>query len=58
MRSVSDVMESVRSVDCVVIVTNHKVYDYPAILHQAKLIVDTRNALGASGKNNPKVMRL
>jgi UDP-N-acetyl-D-glucosamine dehydrogenase len=58
MHSVPDVMQAVRSVDCVVIVTNHNLYDYPAILREAKLIVDTRNALGAGGKNNPKVMRL
>jgi UDP-N-acetyl-D-glucosamine dehydrogenase len=58
MHSVPDLMEAVRQADCVVIVTNHKVYDYPAILREAKLIVDTRNALGASGKNNPKVVRL
>ena len=58
MHSVPDVMQAIRTVDCVVIVTNHKLYDYPAILGEAKLIVDTRNALGASGKNNPKVMRL
>jgi UDP-N-acetyl-D-glucosamine dehydrogenase len=41
-----------------VIVTNHKVYDYPAILEQASLIVDTRNALGQQGKLSPKVVRL
>ena len=58
MHSVPDVMQAIRTVDCVVIVTNHKLYDYPAILREAKLIVDTRNALGASSKNNPKVMRL
>lgn len=58
MHSVPDLMEAVRQADCVVIVTNHKVYDYLAILREAKLIVDTRNALGASGKNNPKVVRL
>lgn len=58
MHSVTDLMEAVRRVDCVVIVTNHKLYDYPEILRQAQLIVDTRNALGASGKNNPKVVRL
>jgi UDP-N-acetyl-D-glucosamine dehydrogenase len=58
MHSVPDLMEAVRQADCVVIITNHKVYDYPAILREAKLIVDTRNALGASGKNNPKVVRL
>jgi UDP-N-acetyl-D-glucosamine dehydrogenase len=29
---------------CVVIVTDHSQYDYPAIVAQAKLVVDTRNA--------------
>jgi UDP-N-acetyl-D-glucosamine dehydrogenase len=58
MSSIPDLMEAVRRADCVVIVTNHKVYDYSAILREAKLIVDTRNALGANGKNNPKVVRL
>jgi UDP-N-acetyl-D-glucosamine dehydrogenase len=56
--SVKDLMAAVKEVDCVVIVTNHKVYDYAAILESASLVVDTRNALGAAGKNNPKVMRL
>jgi UDP-N-acetyl-D-glucosamine dehydrogenase len=30
--------------DCVVIVTDHTQYDYPAIVANAKLVVDTRNA--------------
>jgi UDP-N-acetyl-D-glucosamine dehydrogenase len=42
----------------VVIVTNHRSYDYPAILEQARLIVDTRNALGAAGRDHPRVTRL
>ena len=58
MDSVTDLMAEVRAADCVVIVTNHKVYDYPAILDAARLVVDTRNALGKLGKNNPKVKRL
>jgi UDP-N-acetyl-D-glucosamine dehydrogenase len=58
MTSVPDVMEAVRQADCVVIVTNHSSYDYKAILKEAKLIVDTRNALGAQGKRSPKVVRL
>jgi UDP-N-acetyl-D-glucosamine dehydrogenase len=58
MSSVPDMMDAVRSVDCVVIITNHSCYDYPAILQEARLIVDTRNALGSAGKNNPKVVRL
>ena len=56
--SVSDLMAAVRSVDCVVIVTNHSAYDYTTILEAASLIVDTRNALGDRGRNHPKVVRL
>jgi UDP-N-acetyl-D-glucosamine dehydrogenase len=58
IESVKDMMTEVKATDCVVIVTNHKVYDYPAILANAKLIVDTRNALGKLGTGNPKVVRL
>ena len=58
MESVPDLMKAVREVDCVVIITNHSQYDYPAILHDAKMVVDTRNALGKLGKANPKVVRL
>ena len=58
MESVPDLMEAVRQVDCVVIITNHSQYDYPAILQEAKMLVDTRNALGNLGKASPKVVRL
>jgi len=58
LSSVGDLMKAVHEADCVVIVTNHSSYDYPAILESAKLIVDTRNALGNTGRNNPKVVRL
>jgi UDP-N-acetyl-D-glucosamine dehydrogenase len=58
LSSVPDLLAAVRSADCVVIVTNHKVYDYPAILDAANLIVDTRNALGEKGRKHPKVTRL
>jgi len=58
MQSVADLMSEVRSADCVVIITNHKVYPYAEILDAATLIVDTRNALGKLGRANPKVVRL
>jgi UDP-N-acetyl-D-glucosamine dehydrogenase len=58
MQSVSGLMPAVKSADVVVIVTNHKTYDYAAILQEASLIVDTRNALGKAGKDSPKVVRL
>jgi UDP-N-acetyl-D-glucosamine dehydrogenase len=56
--SVPDLLTEVGEADCVVVVTNHKVYDYPAILNSARLIVDTRNAFGKIGRENPKVVRL
>jgi len=58
MESILDLEQAVIKADCVVIVTNHKVYDYKAILNSAKLIVDTRNALGKMGINSDKVVRL
>ncbi len=57
MHSITDLMEGVKHADGVVIVTNHTAYDYPAILDAAKMVVDTRNALGAH-KQNPKLFRL
>jgi UDP-N-acetyl-D-glucosamine dehydrogenase len=58
MKSVPDVMASVREADAVVIITNHSKYDYPAILAQARFIFDTRNALGPLAKNDSRVVRL
>ncbi len=58
MDSETDLAAAVRTADCVVIVTNHSNYDYPAILAGAQLIVDTRNALGAISRGNPKVVKL
>jgi UDP-N-acetyl-D-glucosamine dehydrogenase len=42
--------------DCVVIVTDHKAFDYPRIIEKARLIVDTRNAL--KGNKSEKIVRL
>jgi UDP-N-acetyl-D-glucosamine dehydrogenase len=58
MQSVSDLDAEVKAADAVVIITNHRQYDYAAILRDARLIVDTRNALGKAGKDSPKVVRL
>ncbi|MBM3151435.1 MAG: nucleotide sugar dehydrogenase [Chloroflexi bacterium] len=58
MRSIPDLMAGVRAADLVVIITNHRTYDYKAILDDARFIFDSRNALGKIGKNNPKVERL
>jgi UDP-N-acetyl-D-glucosamine dehydrogenase len=42
--------------DCVVIITDHSAFDYAALVRQAKLIVDTRNAL--KGLDSAKIVRL
>lgn len=51
-----DLMPAVRNADCVAIITDHQVFDYPRILAEAGLIVDTRNAL--KGYDSPKIVRL
>ena len=56
--SAPDVMDAVRAADCVVIITNHSAYDYPAILDAARLIVDSRNAMKLTGTEHPKVVKL
>jgi UDP-N-acetyl-D-glucosamine dehydrogenase len=58
MDCVPDLMVVVQAVDCVVIITNHSKYDYEQISNAARLIVDTRNALGFRGGRDPKVIRL
>jgi UDP-N-acetyl-D-glucosamine dehydrogenase len=52
----TDPEESAAEADCVVIVTDHKSFNYPKILDRAKLIVDTRNAL--KGQVSEKIVRL
>jgi UDP-N-acetyl-D-glucosamine dehydrogenase len=52
----TNVTEGCENADCVVIVTDHRDFDYPAILAGSKLIVDTRNALKAL--RSDKIVRL
>jgi len=51
-----DLLEGVRSADCVVIVTDHSNVDYGAVVEHSKIIVDTRNAL--KHYRSPKIVRL
>ena len=48
-------LDDLGSYDCVVIVTDHSTYDYPAIVRDAQLVVDTRNA--TKGIDSPKIVR-
>jgi UDP-N-acetyl-D-glucosamine dehydrogenase len=55
LRSV-DLSVAAPEADCVVIVTDHRLFDYRKLEAQAKLIVDTRNAM--KGIASTKVVRL
>jgi UDP-N-acetyl-D-glucosamine dehydrogenase len=48
-------LENLGQYDAVVIVTDHSAYDYPAIVAQSQLVVDTRNA--TKGIDSPKIIR-
>jgi UDP-N-acetyl-D-glucosamine dehydrogenase len=52
----TDECKGVKEADCVVIITDHKKFDYPGMVRDAKLIVDTRNAL--KGIQSDKIVRL
>jgi UDP-N-acetyl-D-glucosamine dehydrogenase len=52
----STTADSVVAADCAVIVTDHSAFDYPSLVRNASLIVDTRNAL--KGIQSEKIFRL
>jgi UDP-N-acetyl-D-glucosamine dehydrogenase len=56
MRSVDLTPEKLGSYDCVLIATDHSKYDYDAIVHGAKLVVDTRNATRRVQNGREKVV--
>jgi len=56
--SVGDLMKSVQEADAVVSITNHKVYDYKAIVDAAQFVFDSRNATRKVAKDSEKVVRL
>lgn len=51
MDSVTDLSESMQNADCVVITTNHNVFNPEVIKKHAKLIVDLRNVIGDVSEN-------
>jgi UDP-N-acetyl-D-glucosamine dehydrogenase len=55
MKSVELTRQAVSSADCVVIVTDHRVFDYAMIVDAADVVVDTRNATRSDA---PNVFRL
>jgi UDP-N-acetyl-D-glucosamine dehydrogenase len=47
---------TLRRADCVVVVTDHDLFDYRLVARESKVVVDTRNAL--KGRNSSKVIKL
>lgn len=58
MDSVTDMMKAVKESDAVVIITDHKVYEYDVIVNSAKFVFDSRNATRKVTKDDGKVVRL
>ena len=58
LTSVADLLAEARRADCVVIITHHSAIDYRALAEASVLVFDTRNAIGAAGVHDPKVIRL
>jgi UDP-N-acetyl-D-glucosamine dehydrogenase len=48
-------LDNLGQYDCVLIVTDHSDYDYPRIVKEAQLVVDTRNA--TKGLQSPNLVR-
>jgi UDP-N-acetyl-D-glucosamine dehydrogenase len=55
LRAVEMTRGAISQYDCVVIITDHKAFDYDAIVAEADVIVDTRNAIKAP---HPNVFKL
>jgi UDP-N-acetyl-D-glucosamine dehydrogenase len=48
--------ETLRRYDCVLIVTDHKAYDYDFIAKESWRVVDTRNATSSARGNQKKIV--
>jgi UDP-N-acetyl-D-glucosamine dehydrogenase len=58
MQSVELTDQVLQQADCVVIVTDHSVYDWEWVAQNAGLIVDTRNALRGVRAPRAKIVKL
>jgi UDP-N-acetyl-D-glucosamine dehydrogenase len=58
MESISDLISTVKDVDCVVIITDHAEVDYSSVAAEASLIFDTRNIMGSKGISGDNIVRM
>jgi UDP-N-acetyl-D-glucosamine dehydrogenase len=52
IKSIDLIPEVLQSMDCVVVLTDHSVFNYEMIVAYSSLVLDTRNALKASSRSN------
>ena len=57
LKSVDLNPESIASMDCILIVTDHAAVDYAMIGEHARLVVDTRNAMKAAAPTKARVIK-
>jgi UDP-N-acetyl-D-glucosamine dehydrogenase len=57
MKSQKLTPEFLASQDCILIATDHTAFDYPMIVKNAKLVVDTRNATKAVKSDRKKIVK-
>jgi UDP-N-acetyl-D-glucosamine dehydrogenase len=50
--------KTLEEADCVIIITDHSVYDYSFIVEHAKIVIDTRNATKNIKANREKIVTL
>lgn len=59
MKGVPLTLSNIKKADCVVIATDHSVYDYKQIVDHASLVIDSRNAVGrTTNHHSAKVIKL
>lgn len=63
MESVGDLIAALNETDCVVIITDHDIFDYDMVMQTISsssdtMIVDTRNALGKLGYTDSRIKKL
>jgi UDP-N-acetyl-D-glucosamine dehydrogenase len=58
MTGVDATPDTIAAADCVLILTNHSVFDGAVIADRAKLVVDTRNALKAHRRGRTSIVTL
>ncbi len=58
LKAVEASPEALGEADCVLILTDHAEFDYPAVARHARLIVDTRHSISVSAEVRGRLVRL